>query len=45
MRASNLSSSDDASVEGPEDGPCNIDLNRVPVMLGDDRAQFERLVE
>lgn len=27
------------------DGPCDVDLDKVPIMLGKERTQFERVVE
>lgn len=39
------SDSDDVSIEGSEHRPCSVDLNSVPVMIGDNRTQFERVVE
>lgn len=44
MRASN-GSWDDGSAKGSKDGSCNVDLNRFPVILGEERTQFERVVE
>lgn len=41
IMASDGSDSNDVSTERVEDGPCTIDLNKVPVMIGDNRTQFE----
>lgn len=30
--------------EGSEDGPCYVDLNKVPAILEEDLTQFERFV-
>lgn len=27
--------------EGSNSGPCNVELNRIPVILEEDRTQFE----
>lgn len=45
MWASNDSGNDDVSVEGSEDGSCSVELNRVSVILDDERTQFGRVVE
>lgn len=39
------SGNDDASKEGSNDGMCEDDLNRVTLMLEEDRTHFERVVE
>lgn len=39
------SSSDDGSNDESADAPTDVDLNRVPIMLGHERTQFEQMVE
>lgn len=39
------SSSDDGSNDESADAPIDVDLNRVPIMLGQERTQFEQMVE
>lgn len=35
----------DVSAEGSEDGPCDVELNRVPIVLGEEHTLFEQVVE
>lgn len=43
MRALDGSDSDDFSNDESEDGPYNVDLNSVAVVLGDNCAQFQEV--